>query len=94
MTIAQQLGRKAREFVNLARVVAISRGSHAAAHQLAQDKLIGPTIKSIVAGSHRVYTGYLDISPRCDTHDYNEHKRESGSHKVPPMQAPPDPTPR
>jgi hypothetical protein len=33
----------------------MSRGDHADAQQLAQDKLIGPTIKTIIAGSDRVY---------------------------------------
>jgi hypothetical protein len=51
MTVAQRLGQinasvemstKAREFCNLARIVALSRGNHADAQQLAQDKLIGP----------------------------------------------------
>ena len=73
MTIAQQLNRvsagvelstKAREFCNLARVVALSRGNHADAQRLAQDKLIGPTIKTIVAGSHRVYEMRSDLVER------------------------------
>jgi hypothetical protein len=73
MTIAQQIGRahasaelstKAREFVNLARIIALSRGNHADAQQLAQDKLMGPTIKSIVAGHHRVYEMRPDLANR------------------------------
>ena len=69
MTIAQRIGAvhasmetttNAKEFCNLARVVALN----ADAQQLAQDKLIGPTIKTIVADSHRVYEMRSDLVER------------------------------
>jgi hypothetical protein len=44
--------------------VALSRGNHTDAQQLAQDKLIGPAIKTIVAGSHRVYDMRPDLTNR------------------------------
>ena len=66
MTIAQQLGRinagveastKVREFINLARIIALSRGNPANAAALVHDHrvLMGPRIQSIVAGGGRVY---------------------------------------
>jgi hypothetical protein len=73
MTIVQRLGElharkelndKAREFVNLARVIALSRGDHAAARQLAQRNLLGPKIKSIFENQHRVYEMRPDMVAR------------------------------
>jgi hypothetical protein len=73
MTIAQTIGRisaqqemtqKAREFTNLARVVALSRGDHAMAQQLAQRNLLGPRIKTIFENHHRVYEMRRDVVAR------------------------------
>jgi hypothetical protein len=72
MTIAQQLGRinaaaelstKAREFVNLARVVAMSRGDHSAVRAIVHDNrfLCGPTVKGIVESSQHVYEMQPDL---------------------------------
>ena len=72
MTIAQQLGRisataemntKAREFCNLAKLVAMSRGEHVNMRHIVRNDIsnrariaLGPTVKSIVEGSFRVYS--------------------------------------
>lgn len=66
MTIAQQVSHitanaemsmKAREFVNLARAIALSRGIHSVAQQLMHDNriLMGPRVKSIIDSHHSVY---------------------------------------
>ena len=75
MTIAQQLGRvhasletttKAREFITLARVIALGRGDHYAAQTVAHDHrvLCGPRIKSILKSRHRVYQMPPDLVDR------------------------------
>jgi HK97 family phage major capsid protein len=64
MTIAQQLGRvkaatemskKAREFCNLARIVAMSRNDDALAQHIAEESRLSPTIRSILSGRPAVY---------------------------------------
>lgn len=75
MTIAQQLGKltaaaemstKAREFVNLARAVALGRGDHYAVQAAVHDNriLMGPRIKSIVESRHHVYEYAPDLVAR------------------------------
>jgi HK97 family phage major capsid protein len=75
MTIARDLGKlnaafemseKARQFINLARVVAMSRGDHYAAQALVHDHRVicGPTIKSIIDSNHRVYSFAPDVVAR------------------------------
>jgi HK97 family phage major capsid protein len=75
MTIAAQLGQinrsiemsaKARQFVNLAIAVALSRGNREALQAIAADpsKPMGPAVKSIAASRHRVYEMTPDLTFR------------------------------
>jgi hypothetical protein len=75
MTVAAQLGAinrtnemsiKAREFINLARCIALSRGNHAAAQAIVADNriLCGPTVKSIIESHHQVYQFAPEVAAR------------------------------
>jgi HK97 family phage major capsid protein len=66
ISIARDLGRinaaaemstRAKEFVNLARCIALGRGNHGVVQQLVHDNriLMGPRTKSIVESHHEVY---------------------------------------
>src|SRR5262245_30230953 len=70
MTITQQLrtlnsnietSQKAKDFCILARIVALSRGRHSDAQQIAADQRLSPTISRILAGPS-VYT--IDVGAR------------------------------
>src|SRR5262245_56177631 len=75
MSIAQQIGHvsrqielseKARQFVNLARCIAMGRGDHGRVQAVAHDHriLMGPTIKSILDTHHAVYALAPDVAFR------------------------------
>src|SRR5436190_15969895 len=79
MTIAQQLAglnrnidisQKAKDFCDLARIVALSGGDHGTVRQLVHDIAnrkhiqLGPAIKSILDGTHRVYEMRPDVVAR------------------------------
>ena len=72
MTIAQQLGQinrtiemsgKVREFITLARCVAMGRGNHGAVQTIAHANrvLCGPTVANIVESNHHVYEMQSDL---------------------------------
>jgi hypothetical protein len=75
MTIAQQLrnlnttveiSEKTRQFINLARAVALGRGNHAAAQTVVHNKrvLMGPRIQAIMESSHHIYEMAPDLAAR------------------------------
>jgi hypothetical protein len=50
-----EISTKAREFCNLARIVAMSRGDDAHAQHIAEETRLSPTIRSILSGRPAVY---------------------------------------
>src|SRR5262249_31932071 len=71
MSIVQQLGRvhasierseKAKQFCDLARIVAMSRGDHALAQHAAEKSRLSPTIRRILSGRPAVYAVQPDAA--------------------------------
>jgi hypothetical protein len=66
LNAAAEMSTKTREFLNLARAIALGRGHYMNVRQIVHDNriLMGPRIKSIVESHHHVYEFAPDVAAR------------------------------